>query len=202
MKLGRIRAAKRSVRCFEIQAARALSRSGTAAAPPAPVSRNDTAWTPRPRPTSIARIPHVGWSLGPPARPTHCRLRRASRLPGASRHLGPAPPPPPCRRVSDPGRTHLSATIPTTSPSSLFGGRDLHVLPRIAFLPPRRLLPLPVQRPLPVRAAPPALRPTVALRSPTCRPSALPPPVRQPDQLRLSPYPSPVRGPLPRVAPS
>ena len=29
---------------------------------------------------------------------------------------------------------------------------------------------------LPVRAAPPALRPTVALRSPTCRPSALPPP--------------------------
>ena len=78
MKLGRIRAAKRSVRCFEIQAARALSRNGTTAAPPAPVSRNDTAWTPRPRPTSIAEIPHVGWSLGPQAHPTHCRLRRAA----------------------------------------------------------------------------------------------------------------------------
>ena len=78
MKLGRIRAAKRSVRCFEIQAARALSRNGTTAAPPAPVSRNNAAWTPRPRPTSIARIPHVGWSLGPQAHPTHCRLRHAA----------------------------------------------------------------------------------------------------------------------------
>ena len=48
------------------------------AAPPAPVTRNNTTWTPRPRPTSIARIPHVGWSLGPQAHPTHCRLRRAA----------------------------------------------------------------------------------------------------------------------------
>ena len=56
----------------------ALFRNGKIAAPPAPVSRNNTAWTPRPRPTSIARIPHVGWSLGPQAHPTHCRPRRAA----------------------------------------------------------------------------------------------------------------------------
>ena len=79
MKLGRIRAAKRSVRCFEKTKSCPHSfEMAKIAAPPAPVSRDRTAWTPRPRPTSIARIPHVGWSLGPQAHPTHCRLRRAA----------------------------------------------------------------------------------------------------------------------------